>query len=97
MNIFEYVTAILLLVLGLGITNLLTDAVNVFRARRNIEFHWMPLTWVGIIFAWQMQFLWAVFEQHVNRVMDCFEVYGFSMSCTSPVRSGFLDSAECIR
>lgn len=62
MNIFEYVTAILLLVLGLGITNLLTDAVNVFRARRSIEFHWVPLAWVGLIFAWQMQFLWAVFE-----------------------------------
>ncbi len=68
MTIFEYVTAAILLVLGLGVTQLLSDVVDAFRRRQSYRLHWIPLTWAGIVFAWQMQFLWAVFElQKLNR------------------------------
>lgn len=64
MSVFEYVTAALLLVLGLGVTRLLSDAVDAFRSRQTTRLHWIPLTWAGIVFAWQMQYIWAVFELH---------------------------------
>lgn len=62
MRIFEYVVAVLLVVLGLGITQLLNEAVETFRKRRLIRMHWIPMVWVGLVFAWQMQFIWSVFE-----------------------------------
>ncbi len=62
MDIFEYVTAMVLLVLGIGVTQLLSDVVNAFRRRQTAQLHWIPLTWAAIVFAWQMQFLWAIFE-----------------------------------
>lgn len=62
MSIFEYVIAALLLVLGLGITQLLSDAVDTFRSRQRINLHWIPLAWVGLVFVWQIQFIWAIFE-----------------------------------
>ena len=62
MRIFEYVIAALLLILGLGITQLLNDAVQTFRTRHRIKLHWIPLTWTGLVFLWQMQFIWAIFE-----------------------------------
>ena len=65
MTIFEYVTAALLLILGLGVAELLGDAVNAFRLRHSCRQHWIPLAWAAIIFSHQMQFLWAIFELNV--------------------------------
>jgi hypothetical protein len=62
MTIFEYVIATLLLIAGLGIARLLETAVETFRLRDQIKLHWIPIVWVVIVFLWQMQFLWAVFE-----------------------------------
>ena len=62
MTIFDYVTATLLIVLGLGATELLIDAVSLFRVRRTQPPEWISLAWAGIIFSFQMQFIWAVFE-----------------------------------
>lgn len=62
MRIFEYIIATLLLVVGLGITNLLNDAVDTFRKRHQIKMHWIPIAWAGIVFITQMQYIWAIFE-----------------------------------
>ena len=62
MTIFEYVIATLLLIAGLGIARLLETAVETFRLRDQIRLHWIPIAWVVLVFLWQMQFLWAIFE-----------------------------------
>lgn len=62
MTIFDYVSATIMLVLGIGVTQLLSDAVDAFRRRQTSRLHWIPMAWAAIVFAWQMQFLWAVFE-----------------------------------
>lgn len=68
MSIFEYLVASLMLVIGLGVTQLLSDAVDAFRQRQRYRLHWLPMTWSTIVFAWQMQFLWAIFElQSIQR------------------------------
>jgi hypothetical protein len=59
---FDHLRAALLLVLGLGITQLLSALAAAFRVRRRLGFHWLPLTWAAVVFAWQMQFLWAIYE-----------------------------------
>ena len=68
MTAFEYVTAVLLLILGLGVTRLLGAMVEAVRVRERIQLHWIPLVWAVIIFLWQIQFLWAAFE--LNRLVD---------------------------
>lgn len=62
MTIFEYVTAALLIILGLGITELLNDAIGLFRDRHERRPEPIAVAWAAIIFAHQMQFLWAIFE-----------------------------------
>lgn len=62
MTIFDYVSATLLIVLGLGITELLNDTVSLFRDRHTQPPEWVSLTWAGIVFSFQMQFIWGVFE-----------------------------------
>ena len=60
--IFDYVSAILMLIIGLGLTHLLGDVVFAFQDRKRTRPHWLPMVWAGIIFAEQMQFLWAIYE-----------------------------------
>jgi len=62
MDLFSFVLSALLLVLGLGITQLLEDAVATFRMRHRMWMDWIPWMWVAIVFIWQMQVVWAVFE-----------------------------------
>jgi hypothetical protein len=54
MSIFEYVTAALLIILGLGITELLNDAISLFRERRRNRPEWIPLAWAAIVFSHQI-------------------------------------------
>ena len=62
MSPFEFVIGALLIILGLGITELLNDAVGQFRDRSERASDWIALTWAAIVFVYQMQFLWAIFE-----------------------------------
>lgn len=75
MTIFEYVTAALLIILGLGITELLNDVIGLFRDRHERRPEWIALAWAGIIFAHQMQFLWAIFE--INLLVDSWSAFEF--------------------
>jgi hypothetical protein len=62
METFHWISVILSLVLGLGITRLLSSAVAVFRSRKNVQLDWIPLVWGACIFLWQIQFWWAIIE-----------------------------------
>lgn len=62
MTPFEFISVALSFVLGLGITRLLSSAINVFRRRDQIRVHWVPLVWAGVIFLFQIQYWWAIFE-----------------------------------
>jgi len=62
MTIFNYVTAIVMLIIGLGLTHLLGDVVYAFQDRRRTKPDWVPFVWAALIFAAQMQFLWAIYE-----------------------------------
>jgi hypothetical protein len=50
------------MVLGLGITRLLSALVEVFRSRETVKLDWVPLVWAGCIFLWQLQYWWAIIE-----------------------------------
>ena len=62
MSTFEFVTGALLIIVGLGITQLLTRLADLFMHRHESKPHWIPLVWAIIVFVYQMQFLWSAFE-----------------------------------
>ena len=59
---FRWITVVLSIILGLGITRLLSSVIAVFRSRLHSKIDWMPLTWAACIFLWQLQFWWAIIE-----------------------------------
>lgn len=62
MDSFKWITVTISIVLGVGITGMLSGAVALFRARGTVRFDWIPLVWAGCIFLWQLQYWWAVIE-----------------------------------
>ena len=57
---FRWLSVILSMILGLGVTRLLTGLVVVLRARREAPLDWLPLVWAANVFVVQLQYWWAV-------------------------------------
>ena len=62
MDSFRWIAVALSMILGLGVTRLLSAFVAVFRSRKHSKLDWIPLAWAGCIFLWQLQFWWAIIE-----------------------------------
>ena len=62
MDSFRWIAVALSLVLGLGVTRLLSAAVAMFRSRGRARLDWLPLAWALCIFVWQIQYWWAIEE-----------------------------------
>ena len=62
MDAFRWISVVLSLILGLGITHLLSSVIGIFRTRGRRELDWIPLVWAGCVFLWQLQFWWGIIE-----------------------------------
>ncbi|MDX2197446.1 MAG: hypothetical protein SF069_00570 [Phycisphaerae bacterium] len=62
MDSFRWITTVLSMILGLGVTRLLSSVIAMFRSRAHSRLDWIPLVWAGCIFVWQLQFWWAIIE-----------------------------------
>jgi hypothetical protein len=62
MDAFRWSSVVLSIMLGLGITHLLSSAVGIFRSRGQRRMDWIPLVWAVCIFLWQLQFWWGIIE-----------------------------------
>ncbi len=76
MSVFEFISVALSFVIGLGIARLLTAVVALFRARRRVRLHWMPLVWAAMIFLWMIQYWWAIFE--LSLIIQDWEMWRFA-------------------
>ena len=59
---FRWIAVTLSLILGFGVTRLLSAGVAMFRSRTIARLDWIPLVWAACIFFWQIQYWWAIIE-----------------------------------
>lgn len=62
MDSFRWISVVLSMILGLGLTRLLSTTVALFRFRRKVTGDWIPFAWAGCVFIQQLQFWWAIME-----------------------------------
>jgi hypothetical protein len=62
MDTYRWISIVISIILGLGITRLLTSAVGLFLARRKMAFDWIPFAWATAIFVQQIDFWWSIEE-----------------------------------
>ena len=67
MSTFEFISVLLSIVVGLGLTRLLTGVGRALETRRNLRFYWVQGVWVvnlGLLF---VIFWWATLFGHADR------------------------------
>ena len=62
MTPFEYQSVLISIVLGLGMTHLLSSVHRLVQAREQVQLHWLPLAWTALIFVAQVEWWWANFS-----------------------------------
>src|SRR5215472_17813415 len=62
MDSFSYLSVFISLILGLGVTHLLTGAATLIRSRREIRLWWPTPLWMATTFLIQVQTWWAIFR-----------------------------------
>ena len=86
---FEHLTVLVSIVLGLGLTHLLSSGHRVVQARSRVRLYWLSIVWVVLIFISQIEWWWAIYAQRQNMQWNFFY---FLFVLLSPV-SLFLASA----
>ena len=61
MDAFSYLSVLLSIILGLGITQVLTSAGRLIRARQAVVLYWPPLVWAGLLLVIYVQSWWSMF------------------------------------
>lgn len=62
MTPFEYVTVLISIILGLGITQIVTGIADLVHQWERVKIYWPHLLWIVIIFVLHIQEWWATFE-----------------------------------
>lgn len=69
MDTFRLILPAFSMILGLGVTRVLSGLVEIFRSRQHARLDWIPIAWALVIFAAQLQLWWAVIElSHLVKV-----------------------------
>ncbi len=63
---FEYLAVLLSIVLGLGVTQLLTGVGRLVQARGRVRAYWPTLVWVALLLLVHVQAWWAMFEMRTH-------------------------------
>lgn len=61
LDAFSYLSVLLSIILGLGLTQLLTAAGRLIRHRDRVHFDWLPLLWSTVLLIVYVQAWWAMF------------------------------------
>ncbi|HEY0005373.1 MAG TPA: hypothetical protein VGB17_11240 [Pyrinomonadaceae bacterium] len=72
MNPFDYVSVIISVVIGLGMSHLLTGLVELIKLRRSVRFYWVYLVWVVLTFMGHVFLWWSLWNLRGLRVWNFF-------------------------
>ena len=82
MDAFGYVSVILSVVIGLGLSHLLTGVVGLAKARRRVRFYWVHLVWVALAFVGHVFLWWTMWNL---RLMKAWDFFSFLLLLMGPV------------
>jgi hypothetical protein len=61
MDAFSYLSVVLSIILGLGLTQVLTAVGRLIRHRDRVQLDWLPLLWAAVMLGVYVQVWWAMF------------------------------------
>jgi hypothetical protein len=79
---FGYVSVIFSVVIGLGLSHLLTGIVDLVKARRRVRFYWVHLVWVALVFVGHVFLWWTMWNL---RQLKSWDFFSFLLLLLGPV------------
>lgn len=73
MNKFEYLSVLVSIVIGLGISHLLSGAARLIQLRRRARLYLPTLAWMAILFLLNVQIWWVAFDRRRTEDWNFFE------------------------
>ncbi|MGD2067149.1 MAG: hypothetical protein PVI57_00585 [Gemmatimonadota bacterium] len=61
MTLFEHLSVLISIVIGLGLTHILSNAHELVQARDRVRRHWLPMAWAVLVFVALVQWWWTSF------------------------------------
>src|SRR5439155_24106524 len=58
---FSYLSVLLSIILGLGLTQLLTASGRLIRHRDPVRVHWLPILWAAVLLLIYVQVWWSMY------------------------------------
>ncbi len=59
---FEYVTVLISIILGIGITQILTGIANLYQKIEKVKFYWPHILWISFVLTLHIQEWWVTYE-----------------------------------
>jgi hypothetical protein len=72
MDAFSYISVVISVVIGLGLSHLLTGTAELIKARRRIRFYWVHLLWVALTFVGHIFLWWTMWNLRLVRDWNFF-------------------------
>lgn len=82
MTSFEYLSVLISIIVGLGLSHLLRGAARLIQRRDEIRVDGLTLVWMGLLFVLQIQIWWAAFDWQSPSGWDFFP---FLLFLTLPI------------
>ncbi|MEP6491885.1 MAG: hypothetical protein ABJF01_04365 [bacterium] len=79
---FNYLAVLISIILGLGITHLLSGLGRLMQTRQRVRLYWPTIAWVGLLLVVQVQTWWAMFGL---RGMQRWTFIGFVLVLLQPI------------
>ena len=65
--VFEYLTILISVVIGLALTHLLTNLIRIIHNREHVKPYWVHLLWSATIVLWTISYWWFTFSMSTVR------------------------------
>jgi len=72
MTLYEHLSVLFSIVIGLGLTHLLANVTQLVQARDRVRVHWLPITWAVLVFVGLVQWWWSSFTFRTRETWNFF-------------------------
>jgi hypothetical protein len=82
MESFQHISTLISIVIGLGLTQILTNVNALIKERERVTFYWLSLYWASGTFLLQVQWWWGIYR---TRQVESWDFFFFVFLILNPI------------
>lgn len=82
MESFQHIAALISIIIGLGLTQILKNINALIKERRSVKFYWLSLYWAAGTFVLQIQWWWGIYRM---KSLETWDFHFFMFLILNPI------------